>query len=108
MPATAEVARVYADANKWKAVQREGRDCRFKRSVLAGYRYTCARTGDRLRSARGQPLHVHADATVRPPVEFLRWHARRCWFGAVGVGQRPWYARWTRFAVATGIRVWPP
>ena len=38
--------------------------------------------GDRLQAKHGQPLHFHPSASLRPAVEFLRWHARRWHFGA--------------------------
>lgn len=41
-------------------------------------------SGERLRAKHGQPLHFHPSASLRPAVEFLRWHARHWHFGAAG------------------------
>jgi putative restriction endonuclease len=65
LPETGEIEALRQDAKTFKASQRKGRDSRFKSEVLGGYHYTCALTGYRLDTEKGnlvQAAHIHQHA----------------------------------------------
>lgn len=58
VPKTSEVQALRGRAKEFKAMQKKGRDSRFKSEVLSGYYFTCALTGYRLQTQGSSMVHA--------------------------------------------------
>lgn len=70
-PSDPELAAVKANAERYQALVRRGRDSRFRVGVISGYHFTCALTGYRLTAARSgyaplEAAHIHSHSQRGP------------------------------------------
>ena len=71
VPSSDELAEVRQDQAAYKAQLHQGRDARFKVSVISGYHFTCALTGYRLIASKStyvplEAAHIHAHSQRGP------------------------------------------
>ena len=71
VPSSEELAAVRQDQAAYKAQLHQGRDARFKVSVISGYHFTCALTGYRLIASKStyvplEAAHIHAHSQRGP------------------------------------------